>query len=196
MLDVLATMLVIRDTDHEYRAFKYLYFHYIKTYCKQESSTDEKLMAWDILQKGLRVENDIDLEKRIKEFMENKQIGLYWYCPEYKNPSDVFNKLTAQNSGLVDIYKMYSGPVHSGNIGISLHLDEPDKIDIKPRSNPKSARLAVLQSCRLLLETNLLRNEFEKLGLREIYYKLLGYLHDCTSSSVSPKKVSSGGSVK
>ena len=176
MLDVLANLLVIGEKDFEYRAFKYFYYSHMKAINSQDFSNEERLKFQREMEEGLN-KLDTTTRERIMKFINAKKFGVYWFRPEYKSPSKIFSKLTKRSSDLVFVYRAYSGSSHGAHVGSSIYLDEPDKIDINPRSNPEKAKLAVLHSCRCLLDMCLLRSKFEKLGLSEIYLGLLKELN-------------------
>lgn len=170
MFDVFANLLVIEEKDSEYRAFKYFYFFQMKVKNDQTIPKEEKLRFRKEIEEGLD-KLDASTRKRGEQFINQNKFGSYWFNPEYKSPSDVLKKLST--SEVSWIYKTYSGASHGGHVGSSIYLDEPDKIDINERSNPKKANLAVMHSCRCLLDICGLRNQFEDLGLRKIYLDLL-----------------------
>ncbi len=48
-------------------------------------------------------------------------------------------------------------------MGLRQFRDEPDKLDINPRSDPRSQGFAMITSSRLLIEATHLRETFESL---------------------------------
>ncbi len=113
-----------------------------------------------------------------------KKFGGYWFNPEYNSPIVILRKLTEQSFGLDWMYKVYSAASHGGHVASNIFLEQPDEIDINPRSNPKGAKLAVIASCRYLLYICILRNKFEHLGLGKEYSKLWKQLNSFKSQIV------------
>ena len=171
MLDVFANLLVIAEKDSEYRAFKYFYFYHMKAENGQNIPKKNKEKLRKQMTEGLN-ELEAPVRARIEKFIEAKKFGTYWFFPEYRSPSDVFSYLTKKEFGISRMYGIYSMTGHGGHIGSVLFLDQPDLIDTQPRSNPIKAKMAVIASCRHLLEICGLRNQFQKLGLTEMYSDL------------------------
>ena len=172
MMDVFANLLVISEVDFEYRAYKYFYFYQMKMENDPDISRKERIKLRHELKKGWH-KLDAPIRTRIKQFIKGRRFGTYWFNPEYKSPSDVFKKLTTKPSEFIGMYGLYSGASHGGHLSSVIVLDEPDKVDINRRSNPDGAKLAVIASCRHLLDICGLRNEFEELGLKQTYLGLL-----------------------
>lgn len=171
MLDVFANLLVIAEKDSEYRAFKYFYFYNMKVQNDQNIPKKTKEKPRRQMTEGLK-ELEPTIRARIEKFIKAKKFGTYWFWPDYRSPSDVFRKLTERPSQIILLYGVYSAASHGGHVGSVMFLDQPDQIDTRQRSNPKSAKMAVIASCRHLLEICGLRNEFEELGLTKMYSDL------------------------
>ncbi|MFH1367694.1 MAG: DUF5677 domain-containing protein [Elusimicrobiota bacterium] len=172
MLDTMATMLVIGEKEHEYRAFKYYAFEDLKIINSGSVSDDERSKIEDNLEITIKELTPEDRSK-VKDYIEGKKYGNYWFCPDYTNINSVFDKLTEKESDLYFKYRLYSGVSHGSHVGTNIGLDQPDTIGIDPQPNKESSKRAIYDSSRLLLETCLIRNEFEKLGQRDVYYYLL-----------------------
>ena len=188
MLDVFATLLVIAEVDSEYRAYKYFYFSQMKAQKDPKMSQEDKVIFRRQLNEGLK-ELKGPVRARIKKFIKAEKFGTYWFCPDYRSPSDVFRKLTERASEVISMYALYSATGHGGHIGSVILLDQPDQIDIRRRSNPRGARITVMASCKHLLDICALRNEFEKLGLTKMYSDLREIFYSF-ESAMPPIKLS------
>ncbi|MGD0022457.1 MAG: hypothetical protein ABSC54_09160 [Smithellaceae bacterium] len=176
MIDFLMNAAVIteQNPEAEYRGFKYTHF-FLKAQLKETRLPAE-------FRAGLRMqlENGIaqlptGQQQKARYFIFRERLWSYWYCPEYRRPNEILNRLLSEEIQFV--YDMFSGGSHGGYLGLSVLKDEPDLKHPNQRADAKSQNLALAGSARLLLETMNIRDHFENGGANQrVYEGLLGQL--------------------
>lgn len=163
MIDILMSAAVVTETEleAEYRGFKYVYF-----FCKAQ-----------LIDPGLSIEERSTVRRQItegigrlpsaqqqsaKNFMFQERHYGYWFCPEFKRPTDVLDRLS--NPDIRALYDAFSGGSHGGYLGLRVLKDEPDRVHPNPRADPRAQHLALATSTRFLIETMNLRDCFENGG--------------------------------
>lgn len=162
LYDILITLYLVGETDHEYRAFKYFYWEFIK---------DGDFKDKDEFDKGYLLLSDTD-KTRITQYIKEGKKRNYWFNPEYNSPSDAINRTVGNDKNDVGIYHVLSGISHGGHIGIGFFRDEHDELQLQPKSNPKSAKLVVASSISKILGICRLRIQFEMPELSQIYEEI------------------------
>lgn len=150
LLDSLINIGLIGEKDHDLRAFFFFYHYQLSKLMDSSVPKEEKAILWAEMKLGLNLLNSEDQKKINDMIASNKVGGAYWFSFEYRSPSEVIVKI--MNPQIRTSYNFLSGAAHGGHVTSNLFLDEPDKHGIDPRRNPKSAALAVIYSCRFLLE--------------------------------------------
>jgi hypothetical protein len=164
-----ALAIVFKSEDTELMAFRYLLNFPISQ--AGDTSVPKKLRAKyraEIDQVIARA-HTLDPEKA-EQFLASYKPVNYWYQPEHSSPTDLLKK-TQGDMKLV--YRVFSGAVHGGTVGLGFLDDKPDEFDVNPRSHPKRNRLAVALSSRWVLEISFLRDSSEETGLQEHYTYIL-----------------------
>src|SRR5580704_10104655 len=95
---------------------------------------------------------------RAKELLSSYPRRSYWYSPEFESPNAVLSNTKGE---MTFIYRLLSGSVHGGTVGLGFLDDNPDEFDINARNHPRRSPLAIALSSRLLLETTFLRDSGE-----------------------------------
>lgn len=161
-------LAIVNNEDPEYMAFKYLYHPYIQLWQDEEYPLGKREKAKIDIEKGLEGLEDEARRKRAKEYCDSRKIGIYWFQPEERGPSDIIKKYGSYE--LKFVYGVYSMTAHAGHFGIFGYKDNSDDIGIDASKNPEKTKSALISSSRLLLELLYIRNYYEKLGL-DIWYK-------------------------
>ena len=172
MMDLLLSAAVIteREPEAEYRGFKYTYF-FLKARLK-----DATLSPGACTTLRPRIEKGIKLlapehQQRARDFMFKERLWGYWYCPEYKRPTDVLDRLSSAE--VRALYDTYSGGSHGGYMGLRILKDEPNQVHPNQRPDPRSQNLALLVSTRLLSDTMSIRDRFENGDAHDVTYRAL-----------------------
>jgi hypothetical protein len=176
MIDFLMNAAVITEQkpEAEYRGFKYTHF-FLKAQLKETRLSAE-------VRAGLRrqLENGIaqlpaGQQHKARHFIFQERLWSFWYCPEYRRPMDVLDRLLS--AGIRFVYDTFSGGSHGGYLGMKVLKDEPDLVNPNQRADTRSQNLALSGSTRILLETMNIRDQFENGGANQRAYEgLLGQL--------------------
>jgi len=171
LLDVLASSYAVafKIEDAEYMGFKFMCSSLIQAARNPDRSeaqrTNDKQQL-DAMRQQLQRK---DLE-RVDEFIKNYKPQLYWFQPEFKNPSKIIG---LAKSDLLFMYRQFSGSAHGGFIGSLLFSDSPDTPDINAQEHPGRTRHAVLISSRLLLDISYIRGHVEEVTDENEYRHLV-----------------------
>lgn len=172
ILECMAYCLAIMNNKHpEYMAFKYLYHPYIVSLRDNKSPENLKEEAKREIKQGIEKISSEEEKEKAKIFVSEKNPSIYWFKPEESGISSIINKYAGEDSKF--IYKILSTAVHAGHFGLFLFRDDSDVIDINPSDNPKKANIAIMMTCRYLLELLNIRNVSEGLGFDSEYNKFL-----------------------
>lgn len=87
----------------------------------------------------------------------------YWFAPEWHKPTDIIKQFGGDE--LNWLYAQSSAAAHGTFFGMRLFRDEPDRIDINPRTYGPKAMSLDHASCRFLVEIVHIRDTVEQLGL-------------------------------
>lgn len=157
--------LAIVKKDNEYMAFKFYCNEFLNTQIDKGFSQEVKDVSMNQVRQQIDRLNQT-YQKRakeyVKEFLKRKEPRSYWYKPEYRNTEDILTSCKADS--MYEIYRFFSGSIHSSFMGSNIFKDQPDKKDINPRNDPKATKMALGISARLLIEITDIRNIFENLN--------------------------------
>jgi len=168
MMECILYSIVIVEKDSEYRAFLYQANEFLNDLTATSLADEaQKLNSKREIQKALAWLCPQDLQRAesyVQEFLKRREPRTYWYKSIYKNTGAILNRCNkpAQTAGL---FKILSMSTHSTAVGSNIFKDEPDKVDINPRSDKRGTVMALAGSSHLLLEISDIRGRFEKLGL-------------------------------
>lgn len=114
-----------------------------------------------------------DDQATAKAFLDAPPEGPYWYSGMFRGPTAIIRKLL--NPEMLHIYRVLSIAAHAGFLGLRQFRDEPDKLDINSRTDPRSQGFAMISSSRTLIEATHLRETFESLkdGGYEVVMKMI-----------------------
>ncbi|MBU0633435.1 MAG: hypothetical protein KKA52_00045 [Candidatus Omnitrophica bacterium] len=164
LIELIVNCGVLTEEDYEFRAFRYIAFELLKVkddIQKRETTKDE-------IRKQVFVYMDGEDIKKAEKYLNQKDLGIYWYSGIYNGPRHVIKE---KAPFLMDSYDLGGSASHGGQFGYKILDESPELKDINPRKDPYSANLAVALSIRFLLELSLLRDKFEQLGLNANYDK-------------------------
>jgi hypothetical protein len=150
LLDCVINIGLIGEKAHDLRAFYFFYHYQLSKLVDSSVPKKEKEILRKEIQAGLDLLNKEDQAKVEDHIATKKAGGPYWFSYEYRSPSEVIKAI--MNPEIRKSYGFLSGAAHGGHVTSNLFLDEPDTAGIDPRKNPKSAALAIIYSCRFLLE--------------------------------------------
>jgi hypothetical protein len=170
MIDFLMSAAVIAEqkTEAEYRGFKYTHF-FLKARLKDTHlSAEARIAHKSQLEKSI-AQLPTGQQQKARYFIFQERLWSYWYCPEYRRPKEILDRLLSQ--GIRFVYDMFSGGSHGGYLGLSVLKDEPDLKHPNQRADAKSQNLALAGSTRLLLETMSIRDRFENEGANQRTYE-------------------------
>lgn len=157
--------LAIVNKDNEYMAFKFYCNEFLNTQLDKGFSQEIRNFNMNQVRQQIVRLNQADqkrAEEYVKEFLKRKEPKSYWYRPEYRNTNDILRACKADS--MYEVYKFLSGPTHSSFVGSNIFKDQPDRRDINQRKDPKSTKIALGTSARLLIEITDIRNIFENLN--------------------------------
>ena len=123
------------------------------------------------LETGLQRITDDGIRQKAKDFINAPKLCRYWFQPEEKNISAIFEKYGGSEMRFA--YEVLSTATHGYHIGMGLFADDSDQMTVNPMANPKKTRDAILYSSRHLLELINIRNTYEGLGLDSLYDRLI-----------------------
>lgn len=181
MLDMLINVAVIveKKTEVEYRGFKYMHF-FLKRMMTENISSKDRSTYREQIKSGIE-KLPADLQLKAKGFMFNERLHGYWFCPEYKRPTDVLNKLF--NTEICFLYEVLSSGSHGSYMGLGMYKDEPDAVHPNPRADRYSQNKALVGSSRILLEAMNIRDVIENDGKHNLDFddiiKRLSDHRDC-----------------
>lgn len=155
----------------EYMAFKYLYHPYIQIMRDNNYPENEREKAKIDIEQGIENLEDETLKEKANNYVNSDRLDIFWFKPEESSVSSIINNYGSTE--LKFVYSSLSMSAHAGHLGIFLFKDDPDNIEINPSENPKKSRLALIASCRWLLELFYFRNIYENLGHESEYYEFL-----------------------
>lgn len=150
LLDCVINIGLIGEKDHDLRAFCFFYHYQLSRLVDSSVPKIEKEALRKEMQAGLDLLTKPDQAIVERLIATKKAGGPYWFSYEYRSPSEVIKAI--MNPQIRTAYGFLSGAAHGGHVTSNLFLDAPDTPGIDPRKNPKSAALAVIYSCRFLLE--------------------------------------------
>ncbi len=152
------------------RKYRYTYF-FLKAELKEAglSSAARKASRAQI-QKGID-RLPVSNQQKARDFMFQERLWGYWYCPEYKRPTEVLDRLFSPDIRF--IYDTHSGGSHGGYLGLRILKDQPDQVHPNPRADPRSHNIALAGSIRILLEAMNIRDHFENAGAHWGAYQVL-----------------------
>lgn len=166
LLECLTNSLAIVMKDSEYMAFRFYCNEYLNQIIDDNINQSIKDIAMEQVNKQLirlSEENQKRAKEFIQSFLKRDAPKIYWYKKEYKNTEDIFSQCNGKD--MYESFKILSMSTHSTFMGSSLFKDEPDKLDINPRTDPKATKLALIFSSRVLFEIIKVRDQFEELNL-------------------------------
>lgn len=97
-----------------------------------------------------------------RAFLDSPAAGYFWYSSTFRGPTAIIRKYL--NPDMLKLYRDLSTAAHLGFQGLRFFRDEPDKLDINPRTDPRSRGFAMISSSRILSEATHVREHFEGLG--------------------------------
>jgi hypothetical protein len=159
-LEIVTYMALIAKSDHDFRAFKYLF---------KESLMENIDGAKESINCLIGADKD-RADKYIKE--EEYKKGFYWFNPEFGTVKDVMTAVEnkfGDTSAIKMIYGVLSKAAHVSQLGLNLFKDACGDIEIIPTYNPDKSALAICMTCRILLEANYVRGVFEGLSVHQKY---------------------------
>lgn len=171
LLDCLISVGIIcgeRD-QAEYMGFKYTHFHMKEDLAATHVSEELKRITRTQLKEGI-TKLPVKDRERAELFFRQKMRG-YWFCPEYKRPSDYLN--SASSPDIQKLYSQFSGSAHASFVGMRLLRDQPDYIHPNPRQDKRGQNMALAGSTRLLVEITHLRGTFELGDIESSYRTVL-----------------------
>jgi len=171
LADLYANTLAIamKPEDVEFMAFRYLMNFQLgrlrDTSLLKEIREQHRAEIDNVIANAPKLDRE-----RVATFIDSYKPSNYWYQPEYSSPMDVLNKTEGD---MKFMYRVFSGAVHGGTVGLGFLDDAPDDFDVNPRNHPRRNRLAIAMSSRWLLEISFARNSSERTGLEEEYQFVL-----------------------
>jgi len=164
-------LTIVNNKLPEYMAFKYLYYEYLKIYQDKTSSDELKKKNLSDIKQGLTHIKKTSAKKATEDFIKAEQLGIFWFRPEENNIISIVSKYGSDE--LKFVYGILSWSVHAMHLGLFAFKDDPDDVDINPCENPNKTKLAIVFSCRLLLEFLRIRCEYEGLRFGSKYNRLI-----------------------
>jgi len=164
-------LAIVHNELHEYMAFKYLYYEYLKAYQDKTSSIETKKKSLSDIKQGISHIKNLSAKKTAEEYIKQEQSYIFWFKPEENSVSSIISDYGS--SELKDVYGFLSWSVHATHFGLFAFKDNPDDIDINPCENPNKTKLAIVFSCRLLLELLRIRYVYEGLRFSSEYDRFM-----------------------
>jgi uncharacterized protein DUF5677 len=168
LLDLYANVVAIAIVPEnvQFMAFRYLTHHRLARLNDTTVNKEEKGKIRTEAEAALSQIPKTDAE-RIRKLLDDYPRKGYWYQPEFASPTSLLNQTKGE---MAFIYRVFSGSVHGGMVGLGFLDDDPDEFDINHREHPRRTPLAIAMSSRLLLETTFLRDCSEKTNRNELYF--------------------------
>jgi hypothetical protein len=172
MMDLLLSVVVIAESEPEaeYRGFKYTHFFMKAQMNNPDLSSEARADLRAQIEDGIG-KLPLAQKERAKHFMFKERLLGYWFCPEYKRPSDVLDRLSRPDIRFN--YDLYSSGAHGGFLGLRVLKDKPDQVHPNPRPDARSQHLALAGSSRILLEGMHIWDAFELGGAKRHGYDQL-----------------------
>lgn len=168
IMECSANCLAIINNDlPEYMAFKYLYHPYIQILRDEGYPEDRRAKAKSDIEAGIENLKDEKVKEKVRQYIDIGRIDIFWFKPEESGISLIIEKYGSKELGFT--YGAYSMSAHAGHLGMFLLKDNPDDIKINPAENPIKTKVALVSSCRWLLELLYIRNSYEGLGFDSEY---------------------------
>ena len=172
IMECSANCLAIINNDlPEYMALKYLYHPYIQILRDNGYPAEKRKKAKTDIEKGIGNLKDEAIKQKARRYVDSARLSIFWFMPEEKNISSIINNYGSKE--LKFVYGAFSMSVHAGHLGMFMLKDDPDDININPSDNPRNAKIALILSCRWLLELLHIRNLHEELGFDSEYNEFL-----------------------
>jgi hypothetical protein len=165
MLDMyISQMAMYRSSDVQFAAFKYLYASYRTLSRDISASADDRRRGRDVLRQ--RIASLPEHERAAALTYLRERDRPYWFCPEWRSPSDVLERLAIP---LAFVYRQFSAAAHGGFFGLRTFRDDPDRLDINPRTPPGYRPVGAINiATRIVFEMCAIRSEYENLQCRSI----------------------------
>lgn len=172
MMDLLLSAAVIteQEQDAEYRGFKYTYFSLKAELNEAALSASARAAVRARIEEGIKLLPS-EHRPRARDFMFKERVWGYWYCPEFRRPTDVLDRLSSPD--VRALYDAYSGGSHGGYRGLRILKDDPNQVHPNQRPDSRSQNLALWVSTRFLLDTMSVRDHFENGDVHGRTYQLL-----------------------
>jgi len=155
-------LAIINNEFPEYMAFKYLYHPYFQFFRDDGYPENKREKAKIDIEQGIDNLKDEIVKQKARHYIDSDRIDIFWFRPEERGVSAIINNYGSDE--LKYVYGTYSMSAHAGHLGMFLFKDNPDEININPSENPRKTKLALIESCKWLLELLYIRNVFEDLG--------------------------------
>lgn len=169
MMDLQMSAAVITETEPEaeFRGFKYTHFCFKAMLAEHGLSNEARATARTQIDEGIG-RLPPAYQQRARDFIFRERLYGYWFCPEFRRPKDVLDRLSPPEIRF--LYDAFSGGSHGGYLGLRVLKDEPDRNHPNPRADPRSQNLALATSTSFLIQTMNLRDSFENDGARRQTY--------------------------
>ena len=148
MLDLALSALVIVNADRpDVAAFEYLYA-FTKSDDYQSNPAAQK-EAQESVDKHMKQMTPADREQAAG-YLASTKSRPYWYSDRFSNPRAVIQAYGSPE--LEGMWRRLSSATHGGYIGMRMFRDDPFRLDINPRKDPRAAAFVLVGSTRLLIE--------------------------------------------
>jgi hypothetical protein len=148
MLDLLmsAAVMTEQEGEAEYRGFKYTHFFLKAGHGQTGLSSQDRADTRAQIEDGIR-RLPAGQQQKARDFMFRERLWGYWYCPEYKRPSDILDRLSSPE--IRALYDTLSGGTHGSYLGLRIFKDDPDFVHPNPRADRRSQNMALGGSTRI-----------------------------------------------
>jgi len=164
-------LAIVNNELPEYMAFKFLYHPYIQIIKDDKFPEEKREKARIDLEQGINNLKDKTIKQKAIDYRNLDKLDIFWFRPEENGVSSIIDKYGGGD--LKFLYGSLSMSAHAGHLGIFLFKDNSDDISIDPCENPEKTKLALLLSCRLLLELFCIRIVYEELDFNTDYDNFL-----------------------